>query len=234
MKRQPKDTAKGAPATNFVDPLRELVDRLQKVEAELNASVGPAPAEAAAFDMLSKEIGSANVKATSFPGAMAALRQARAEFDGSTSTRIVEPLIKGGLAYFDNIEASTGDALANAVTMSADLDIGKVVGHDWVAIYEALTLAIKGIGATTSQPGGDDKGEVLNAAGEYINAVESFLLYERRRVVAAAKASVPKDWPDWDAVSNVLLQHEMEDGGRIEPVDTDIGRKQGSCGDESA
>ncbi|WP_276120345.1 hypothetical protein [Pararhizobium qamdonense] len=196
---------------SYSDPLHELVDDFLTAEAVYNST--PMADEntpvQAAFSKAVSDITSTTALAVTFPGAMAALRLANRDMIDNTSTEMVEPLVKGAMAYLDGIEAKNGSALADAVRLAEDLSVSEVSGLGWVAIYDALSMCIHGMEGIVCQPRCEGQRNTLNPAGQYIEALVGFLLFERRRIMAACKASIPTDKIDKEVVDRLIFVHEV-------------------------
>ncbi|MDO9416224.1 hypothetical protein [Pararhizobium sp.] len=195
----------------FVDPLHQLVAEF--IEAEKNATdveggLEDTPQEAV-FLRAAERIETTTIAATTYPGAMAALKLARSEHHKSIDS-MVGPLAQGALAYFDAIDGRNGSALADAVSMAAQLDIANVKGSGWAGIYDALSTVITTIDAITNQPrcGNDRK---LNPAGEYLESITQFLMFERRRVMEVLMAKEPEPDDDIDALGRLKLTWHLYD-----------------------
>lgn len=84
------------------DQLLNAVIRYRDAEAKLNSTSGDAETLAyVAWNEIDAEIVGGDMKATTLAGAVAALQLACHEMDGISSTELVEPLVRGALAFFE-------------------------------------------------------------------------------------------------------------------------------------
>lgn len=104
------------------------------------------------------------------------------------------------------------DALLSAVTMVQSFPaVEAIVGDGFAAIFDALTASIETISGIISQPR-CNSGENLSAAGEYLEKIEDFLLFERRRIMKAAAAATNTERDDGDHVRlKAVLQFKAVD-----------------------
>lgn len=187
--------------------LLAATDRYLAAENALNIAVENkegSPQEAEFYASIAS-IMDDKLEATSFQGAIKALRLAQAEAASFATGSMVKPLLDGALAYFDSLETRTGVAVRNATVMLQSFNLGGVKGYGWRAVYDALTVVIHSLEGITQQPRCGDGGGFLNAAGEYIEAIVDFAQNERTRLVETLTSARPTTKDDWDARDEILI-----------------------------
>ncbi|WP_313760198.1 hypothetical protein [Rhizobium sp.] len=84
--------------------------------------------------------------------------------------------------------APNPDALRDATNMVNDFPaVEEITGAGFAAIYDALTSSIDIISGILCQPR-TCNGNLMTPAGEYLEQIELFLMFERKRIMAAAEA----------------------------------------------
>ncbi|MEZ2130094.1 MULTISPECIES: hypothetical protein [unclassified Sinorhizobium] len=93
------------------------------------------------------------------------------------------------------------------------LDMSRLEGYQWNAVYDALTLATTGILGVQNQPRCQGAGGAsLNSAGEYLDILVEFLNLERTRLIECLKLHEP-DTEDHRLIrANLLMRFEAEYG----------------------
>lgn len=167
----------------YADDLHDAVVRYLEAERVINAldeSVKGTPAEKA-FHAVIEEIGKAEYVATTAAGAMAALRLAQRELDEFADSEMTKALVDGAMAYFDEIEKTSGSALHDGLGMlQAFPEPQGIEGAGWAAVYDGLTCCIEILSGIANQPRG------AGDAGAYLESIDDFLRQERRRIMRAA------------------------------------------------
>lgn len=175
----------------YSDKLHAAIERFYEAERIANAVAGSlegTPEEAALFAAID-DIKDGGYIATTYAGAMAALRLQQKEVHNFASGPMTCPLIDGAMAYFDLIERNGVDPVRDALDMVDSFpSLTAVSGTGFAALSDGLGVCIETLGAICNQPRcSDDRGS-LSAAGEYLEGLEQFLMFERRRVIEAASA----------------------------------------------
>lgn len=170
--------------TPDMDALWTAIERYFSAEKAVNSTEGAIEGtpEELEFHAAIADIMTGALRASTFGGAMAALRFARKEavdFDGGS---MVGALLNGGLAYFDALESRHGTALSSAVTMVEQLDLAGVEDAMWIAINDGLSVAEHGLEGIMQRPQCEAKNSP-NAAGRYLEAICDFVTDERRRAM---------------------------------------------------
>lgn len=174
----------------FSDKLHDAIERYNEAYAAANACPTSleGTAEEAELHASVDNIGSGEHIATTAPGAMAALRLLKKEAADFAGSDMSKALIDGAMSYFEGIEADKDDALLNGIRMVEDMpSLEKAQGSEWMAISDALGACVETLSGVIAQPRSWD-GQTLNTAGEYLEAIEQFLMFEQRRVIAEAAA----------------------------------------------
>ncbi len=195
------------------DKFHALVVNFQKATANYNAT--PNAHENAevnkAFDEAIKAIETTELVATTYEGAIAALRAARSEIDDFSSSELVKPLVRGALAFFENLEAVTGATATHAVNMAGDLSLAGVkTDIEWLAIYDAVNAAEEIIAAFGNRPACLEGDIGQTAAGEYLDTVGEFLAWERTRIVDVMREAVESTPQDPELLNKAILAHDVK------------------------
>lgn len=190
------------------------IERYIAAEQVLNATQVPIEGTSvgAEFEAAIEAIMDGKLRAFTFHGAMKAIRLAQAEIATSDSAgSMVEPLLKGAMAYFDRLEGRDSRGERSLAEKLLSFDMTTISSDGWSAVYHALTIVIHSLEGISCQPRcGDGKG--FNAAGKYLEALEVFAVLSRRRLVDAAAAARPDNEHDWDARDAVLMLDRVAGG----------------------
>ena len=162
------------------------------------------------LDHAIKAIETTKLVATTYAGAIAALRTAASDLDNFANSELVEPLVKGALAYFEKAEAASGPAVEHAMNMVSGLSLAGINKDiQWLAIYDAINMAEQTMSAICNRAACIDDGIGMTAAGEYIDAIVDFLAWERTRVVNAARVFLSEMKDDPEVLNKAILAHDV-------------------------
>lgn len=90
-----------------------------------------------------------------------------------------------------------------------ELDMTAFEGRQFIAVYEALSLAIIGLSGVMNQPRSKtDRG--LNPAGKYLSTMFEFMHSERTRLIETLNHRKPKDDDEAHIRMCLLIQYEAE------------------------
>ncbi len=197
------------------DKLYAAIERFYEAERIANAVQVPlegTPEEAALFAAI-EDIEHGSYIATTHAGAMAALRLLQKEVHNFASGPMTCPLIDGAMAYFDHIEMNGVDPVRDALNMVEYFpSLNEVSGAGFSALSDGLGVCIETLGAICNQPRCSDGRGSLNAAGEYLEGLEQFLMFEQRRVInVAASYSGPERHADAEIRLRTVLAFKAED-----------------------
>lgn len=192
----------------YADPLHDLVDRYQQAERAVNANRDDSITGElnAAHIAALNEIKGTDAVASSAAGAVAALRVAAADVRDNRDFDFIRPLLVGGSAFV----LDSGDAMENAISLGAGLNVATVTEHGWMAIYDALSACITVVEGVSCQPRCSERNS-YNAAGEYLYALVEFLLVERRRVMRAAAEAIPRETTYRNDLVQLIIRHHMDE-----------------------
>lgn len=90
-----------------------------------------------------------------------------------------------------------------------DLDMTKLRGEQFYALYDALTLAINGTIGIMNQPRCEANGN-LNPAGRYLENLSEFLHQERIRLIETLRQHSPASKLDELLRMHLLVRYEAE------------------------
>ncbi|TQX88461.1 MULTISPECIES: hypothetical protein [unclassified Rhizobium] len=146
--------------------------------------------------------------ATTYRSAIAALRFAKQETQSFAGVETIGSMLSAALGYFDN---PARQAVTDAEMSMADgLDLSSVKSLGWLGVYDGLTLAIEAIQGVMRRPQCGN-GRVLNASGEYLDAIANFLTAERRRAMETLQAKPVDMASDPDLVLKLLLHWKVDE-----------------------
>jgi hypothetical protein len=199
----------------YADKLHAAIERFYEAERLANAVETPlegTPEEAAMFAAID-DIERGGYVSTTHAGAMAALRLLQKEVHNFASGPMTCPLIDGAMAYFDHIEMNGVDPVRDALNMVEYFpSMMEVSGTGFSAISDGLGVCIEALGAICNQPRCSDGSKSINAAGEYLEGVEQFLMFEQRRVInAAASYSGLENHAEAEARLRTVLAFKAQD-----------------------
>ncbi|PYE98900.1 hypothetical protein C8J35_103501 [Rhizobium sp. PP-F2F-G38] len=121
----------------MADALHDIIKRLEATEAAYNdkpaSSLTDLTAERAAFDEAFDVLKNTTASATTYAGAMAALRFAHRDMNEFSSNELVKPLVNGALAYFESIEAQHPWDKARRVSRELSEIMGQCDDGHWFA-----------------------------------------------------------------------------------------------------
>ncbi len=89
------------------------------------------------------------------------------------------------------------------------LDMQSLEGHQFKAVYDALSLAILGLSGILEQPRCKIGGRA-NGAGNYVSTLQEFMHAERTRLIDALNQNTPKTAFDAHVRMHLLVQYEAE------------------------
>lgn len=89
------------------------------------------------------------------------------------------------------------------------LDMTKLRGEQFCALYDALTLAINGMVGIMNQPRCEERGNV-NAAGQYLEAMAEILSQEKIRLIENLRQHVPASKGEAFSRMHLLVRYEAE------------------------
>lgn len=110
------------------------------------------------------------------------------------------------MAYIDNGPSSSHQP---QIVSAHDLDMTKLRGEQFYALYDALTLAINGMMGIMNQPRSEQKGD-LNPAGRYLENMSEFLHQERIRLIETLRQHAPASKHDEFLRMHLLVRYEAE------------------------
>lgn len=104
---------------------------------------------------------------------------------------------------------NTSQTLAPQISLLHGLDMSKLRGQEFYALYDALTLAINGTLGVMNQPRCESKGD-LNPAGRYLENLSEFLHQERIRLIETLREQVPSTRDEAFSRMHLLVRYEAE------------------------
>ena len=107
---------------------------------------------------------------------------------------------------------------STAIRTVQQFDLSKITGYGWNAVYEALNLAIDGIGGITNQPRCIADNGYLNEAGEYLENVLEFLTLERRRAMETLIEKDHSSENDIDQIGRLKLTWMLYDDAPLADI----------------
>lgn len=196
------------------DEFHALVINFHRATANFNATPkADENAEAnTAFNDAIKAVETTELVATTYEGAIAALRAARSEIDDFSSSELVKPLVRGALAFFENLEDVTGDTATHAMNMVSGLSLDGITrSTEWLAIYDAVNAAEEIVAAFYNRPACVTDGDIRSTpAGDYIDTIGEFLVWERIRIADAMRVALENTQEDPELLHKAILAHDVK------------------------
>lgn len=102
------------------------------------------------------------------------------------------------------------NTVADAVALHS-VNLSAFEGHEWDAIYDAISAAILAIDGVSCQPRCKTNGN-RNTAGVYLQILSEVLMREKERIVARLEAERPCDAHSRSHRANLLVRYQAECG----------------------
>lgn len=193
------------------DKFHSLVINFNQASAAFFADQTSDPEILAAQMRSIEEITNTELVATTYQSAIDAIKAASKDMTDFDQSEVAATLVKGALAFFEKLEAASGTAPIHAMNMAAGLSlVGIRKGIEWLAVYDALTITEEVAAAFVNRPACSNGEFLMSAAGEYIETISEFLVWEKTRVLDAMRVAAAETRDDPELLNKAILAHDVK------------------------